>query len=125
MADGQGTAGAETYTLDGVGRRLAVTRDGSVITYTYDAVGRVVTRTHPTGSHGKPFVEATEYDNDGRISVVRLNGTPVATSAYDPAGNLLTRTFANGVVEQHSYDQAGRVTRIAHTQGAAPRRGRP
>lgn len=117
MADGQGTSGTETYTLDGLARRTAVTRDGSTITYGYDAASRVISRTYPTGTRGKPFEATTTYDPDGRVSAIFMNGNPVASYTYDPAGNLLGQTFGNGVVETRTYDPAARILDVTHSKG--------
>lgn len=39
----------------------------------------------------------------------------VATHASDAAGNLVGRTLANGVVEERTYDSAGRMTEVTHS----------
>ena len=117
MEDAQGIDGLEGYTVDNLGRRTAVIRDGKTISYGYDAVGRVTNRTYPTRIK-EPFVEGFSYDADGRIQSETMNGGAVATYAYDAAGNPVTRTFGNGVVESRTYDRVGRVLSIVHTLGA-------
>jgi len=118
MADGQGVSGVENYTYDPVGRPLSVMRDSAALTYTYDAAGRVLTRTYPTGNAKKPFVESMAYDPAGRLTQIRMNGVPLATYTYDEASQLVSRTLANGVTEKRTYDPAGRLLGVRHTSAA-------
>jgi len=56
------------------------------------------------------------YDELNRLSTVednRLSGNNTTTYAYDPASNLTTATYANGVQSVMTYDPLNRVTGLA------------
>ena len=88
--------------------------------YEYDAVGRIVSRSHAIGSNA--FDRAYAYDD-----LDRLASDGGVTYTYDAAGNRTTRTengstvtYTLGVGDRlvswtggsHTYDFAGNVTRI-------------
>ena len=99
--------------------------------YRYDAVGRIVSRTHDLG--GASFDRDYSYD-----AMDRLATDGDAAYAYDAAGNRMTRTedgetityslgagdrLATWTGGSYRYDAAGCVTRI--TRGAGFRGSDP
>ena len=114
--DGNGNTTRNTY--DGAGNLTAVTPPANTgtqlatTTFTYDALGRVASKTDGKGT------TRYSYDGAGRITQVRLSGvttcTPTDITAgncltytYDRDGNTLTRTDSSGT-STYTYDQAGR-----------------
>ena len=80
-----GHAFTTSYTWTAFDAPLSITApDGRVVSYSYDAIGRVA----------------------GAVSGTQ---TLVSGRAYRPDGALTSQTFGNGVVESRSYDTAGRL----------------
>ncbi len=90
--------------------------------YEYDAVGRIVSRSHAIGSNA--FDRVYAYDD-----LDRLASDDGVTYTYDAAGNRMTRmenglttTYTLGIGDRlatwtggaYTYDFAGNVTRIEH-----------
>lgn len=77
-------------------------------TYTYDAVGNVLTETRRDGA-----VRSYVYDEHNQvIQVTEFDGT-VTKMEYSPAGDLVKTIYADGTVESYEYDALHRV--ISHT----------
>jgi RHS repeat-associated protein/uncharacterized repeat protein (TIGR01451 family) len=89
---GGSPVGKADYTLDGNGRRASVTDLTGTTSYSYDAVGQLLTANHPVGS-GLP-AESYAYDKSGN----RIGGG----ASYD-AAQQLTQDDANS----YSYDAQG------------------
>ncbi len=94
---------------------LAVTDPlGNKTTYAYDAVGRRTSLVDPNGNasgataadHTWSFV----YDNEDRLTQATApapapGGAMLTTGAsFDPVGNRLTLTDADGQITRHQYD---------------------
>jgi len=80
------------YTYDAVGNRATLTYpDCQVITYTYDAMSRLIGATEP-------------FDPAHQV-----------TYTYDTAGQLSQVAYPNGVAGTHAYDALGRLTAITYT----------
>ena len=108
-----------TYTYDKLGRvtsetttinSLLVNVPPHIVTYRYDALGRKAGLTYPDGTQ----VTYT-YDAQGRITEV-YNGSnkPLATYAYDAFGRRSKLTRDNGVVTSYTYDAASQMLAINH-----------
>ncbi|MFG3048314.1 LamG-like jellyroll fold domain-containing protein [Streptomyces sp. NPDC048241] len=79
---------------------------GLVAKFTYDGVGRVLTRTEVSDSYPAGLTTSFEYDADDNITkqtepslTDRITGaahTPVTTTAYDADHNVLSQTIADG-----------------------------
>lgn len=106
---------AVKYTYDAAGRVLTRTVDAGglnlVTRYAYDAKGQQITVTDANGT-----VTRTDYDNSGQIvaRVVDVGGLNLTTGySYDQVGNVLTVVSPDGVSTRYEYDATGR--RIAET----------
>jgi RHS repeat-associated protein len=131
--------GPTVYTYDSWGRLTQENRNGGavVITYTWDALDRLTSRTsggttetygYDAGTYGKGRLTIISsmtagqgsttswiYGADGQLlqqsdNVFGVGGT--TNWNYDAQGRLATDTHANGVQFSYSYDIAGRVASI-------------
>ncbi len=104
---------------EGYATRTGATRDVTVVSRSYDAAGHVVSETT-----GGTSTTTTAYDPAGRVvsSILDPGGLARTTTfAYDPAGNVVTRTLSGaGRTEQvrFAYDDAGRTTSSTVENGA-------
>ena len=97
------------YVYDARNRQISVTQaygtsDAATTSYTYDAVGNVLTQTDALGNETQ-YV----YDNLNRqIEVItRATARPTRrrrSTRYDAAGNMLTETDPLGNVTSYAYD---------------------
>lgn len=125
--------GTLSFAYDLLSRVGTVTKpSGNVITYGYDALGRVISEGQPFGSASSQYDAAGrrtrltwndgfyvtyEYFATGEMSVIRENGAGsgpgvLATFGYDDLGQRVTLTRGSGTVTTGLYDY-----------GAAPRLG--
>lgn len=91
-------AGTITNTMDLYGRSTAYTDTSGVTTSTsYDQAGRIIgsTTVGASGGGGQSTVAYT-YRTDGQIATMSLDGTVLATNAYDSAGELTGITYPFG-----------------------------
>ncbi len=102
MTDGAGT---ETSTYNPLNLLASVTRGSQTFSYGYDDAGNLTSRQYPGES-----AQSLTYDDDARL--VSAGST---TYTYDPAGNLLTATGAEGITARYAYDRAGRLLEVANT----------
>jgi RHS repeat-associated protein len=133
----------EEYGYDAVGNRTSFRkRDGSVLTYRYDDLNRVIRKivperaglsaaqtrdvyyeyNHPLGLQTKARFDSLE--GAGATSYFNLFGLPTATLLtmdghyrytsyyHDDAGNLVRLSHSDGVHFAYEYDPAGRTTLI-------------
>jgi YD repeat-containing protein len=93
-------SGSSAWTYDALGREVSKTQviEGEVFNtaQSYDVAGRLSTQTYPDGE-----VVSYGYDAAGRIASA---GNYVLDTLYDARGSVLTRALGNGVVENFSYD---------------------
>jgi len=109
-----GAHGDSVVTYDAAGRVLSRTIDptGADLTtsFSYDGAGRVLTQTTPSGA-----VTLFEYDGDGNLvrKVDDLGGASVITNyAYDGEGHVVSSTVGGGaatVTTTYTYDSLGRL----------------
>lgn len=106
------------YTYDAAGRRIAVTDAlGNTIHTEYDAAGRVVAES------GATYPVHKGYDSYGRwtsLKTTRDGSTWDETRwNYDEASGVqTTKTYVDGSVVRHDYDEEGRPTRTTWARGA-------
>ncbi len=118
----------ELYTYDAAGNLISRTqRDGTVIQFGYDAMGRQTLRDLPVGQLDISY----QYDLKNRITsatqgtgtltwVYDENGNVKSASGplgaisyeYDPGGRLSKMTWPDGFYVTYDYDNAGKVTAI-------------
>lgn len=110
MTKGAGTSNMSDYvqlTLDANGDTTSGRlRDGSTISYTYDALNRITLKNLP-GT--EPDVSYT-YDNLNRVTGASQTGNSLSYT-YDALGRKLTETGPQGTVTS-TYDIAGRRTQL-------------
>lgn len=108
-------AGTTSFTYDKANRPVTIAYpDGKTISQAYDK-GLTKTTTYPSG-----ITVNYTYNNRRRINSVTwtVSGITHAISFhYDPAGNLLKETRANGVTTDYSYDKLNNVQKIVHAKG--------
>ena len=87
--------------------------------YAYDAAGNVATM---VSSNTNGISVAYTYDNLNRLSTVVDNhltvGPNTTTYSYDPANNLATVTYPNGLQSIFTYDDLDSV--LAKVSGCLP-----
>ncbi|MBC8419759.1 MAG: RHS repeat protein [Desulfobacterales bacterium] len=111
VTDENGKATAMSY--DAEGRLLSVTDplNKTTRTLTRDALGRISTFTNARGQ-----IVSYEYDDDGRVTQKKHEGSAVATYSYTTNGYLSSVNDSWGTTSM-SYDAAGRVTQIDYPTG--------
>jgi RHS repeat-associated protein len=118
----------ESYTFDANGNRTGLRkRDGSVLTYSYDALNRNIVKIVPeraglAATHTRDVYFG--YDNRGLQTYARFDSASGEglTFAYDGFGRLATTTQAiDGASRTLSaqYDKNSNRTRITHPDGQA------
>ncbi|WP_206189349.1 polymorphic toxin type 30 domain-containing protein, partial [Streptomyces prasinus] len=85
--------------------------DGRALEHVYDAVGRRIRRTTPTG-----HVTTYTYDEAGRADRLTTGGHHIVFG-YDAAGRELSRAFDDGFTVSSAWDEAGRLVAQHLTAG--------
>jgi RHS repeat-associated protein len=85
-------------------------------TYTRDPLGQITTISERT-ANGKASTSQYSYDSAGRLASVSINGTPVETNQYDPAGNRISIVRPGGTIAA-SYDVRDRLVKWGAVQYA-------
>jgi len=96
-----------SYTYDALGQMLTATNETGTVRFTYDNRGRV---TSETGVWGKPIVY--QYDANGNRTRMMVNAAMRATYAYDALNRGTHQSDAIGTYGKSaafSYDNAGRL----------------
>ena len=112
-------AGTITNTMDLYGRSTAYTDTSGVATITsYDQAGRITgsTTVGASGGGGQSTVAYT-YRTDGQIATISLDGTVLATNAYDSAGELTGITYPFGTIGALAKTPAGALVGDTWTVG--------
>jgi RHS repeat-associated protein len=108
MTDASGTT---TYTYDNMDRLKTKATPPGTLTYTYDTAGNVASM---NSSNANGVSVAYTYDSLNRLATVVDNRLPVGqnttTYSYDPASNLATVTYPNGLSSTFGYDTLNRMT---------------
>ena len=102
-----------TYTYDALGRMVSAVNSAGTATFTYDNRGRL---TSENDVHGQ--VIRYGYEANGNRSSLTLNGTNHTTYAYDVVNRLTGLTSASDNLQTtYSYDKADRLTSRALPNG--------
>jgi RHS repeat-associated protein len=111
----------EAYTYDANGNHTSLRkRDGRTISYVYDALNRVSSKTYPGGG-ARPVYYS--YDLRGLQTEARFDsttGVDAVTSTWDGFGEQATSTTAMSGFSRtlsYQYDADGNRTRITHPDG--------
>lgn len=121
------TSDYEQYGYDANGNRTSFRkRDGSTLTYTYDALNRQTVKVVPersglSSTHTRDVYYG--YDALGRMTYARFDSASGegSTMAYDGFGRITSNTLAMDSVSRtltYSYDADGDRTQITHPDGA-------
>src|SRR5262249_39480476 len=116
-------SGSETYTYNPMGWVTQIQKTiGTTpftVGYQYNTTGQVTQITYPSNR-----VVQQNVDNIGLLNSVVSGGTTYASipeppTGYDPAGHLLTFTYANGVVASFAYSPTrDQMTNLSYTKSA-------
>ncbi len=113
-ADPDGNITLRVY--DRIGRLIRVENDGLTFTYTYNANGSLQSLLYPGGAR-----EDYTYTNLGQIETLinyKADGTIIDqySYAYDDAGNLISKTDAQGVTS-YTFDAINRLASLTEPSG--------
>ena len=112
------TAGAATrsvsYTYSAIGQVLTATDPrGNVTQYAYDAKGDLTSITDALGH----VTSLTSYDANGRpLTIIDPNGV-MTSLTYDPRGRLTSRTVAT-LTTAYAYNKVGILNRVTQPDGS-------
>jgi RHS repeat-associated protein len=108
--------GVTSYSYDELGRLLSRTdpdgpylTSGASIEYGYDAAGNRTSVTTPTGT-----VEYA-FDSQNRLKTV-TDDAGVTSYSYNDVGNLIRTELPNGVVETRTYDELSRLESVSYVK---------
>ena len=99
--------------LDSLDRLVTKATPEGTLSYTYFPTGKVETI---TSSNANGASISYSYDDLNRLSTVvdnRLSGNNTTTYSYDPASNLATATYSNGLQSTFTYDPLNRLTAMS------------
>ncbi|MDF7774286.1 RHS repeat-associated core domain-containing protein [Sphingomonas sp. AOB5] len=115
------TTDFEGYTYDAKGNRTSLRkRDGQVISYSYDALGRMTLKDVPGGSSQDVYYA---YDLRGLQTQARFGSSSGQgiTTAYDGFGRISSSTTNQGGTTRtlsYQWDRNGNRTQVTHPDGA-------
>jgi RHS repeat-associated protein len=108
-----GIGRVSTYTVDGLGRLIAVKdADGNVTQRAFDVNDRVI---QATDARGKSASYA--YDGNGNVLSVTAPGGGQTSYVYDDTNQLIKRTDPEGRDESWTYDSLGHVLTYTDKKG--------
>ncbi|MEU9830790.1 polymorphic toxin-type HINT domain-containing protein [Streptosporangium sp. NPDC048047] len=127
-----------TYRYTSAGDLAEQTSPSGLVTkFTYDAVGRMLTRTEVSEAHPTGAMTTFTYDGLGRMltqtgpgvknEVTDVTHTAKVTYTYDADGNKLTETLSDLTggdperVTAYTYDASGRVETVTDPEGGVVR----
>jgi len=108
------TDGSSAYGYDSLGRLTAATDGaGATVGYGYDLAGALTALTYP----GATGTVARGFDDAGRLTSVTDWATRTSLFGYDRDGNLTTIGYPNVTAAALTYDNADRLSSVAHARG--------
>jgi RHS repeat-associated protein len=111
-----------TYSYDALGRLIKAQEGSQFETYTYDAVNELTSRTNAAGQAWQ-----YGYDADGNLTSLTLPGGEIYRLSYDADGNQTSITMPNGAIhtlqytafdDPATYTPPGSAAGFAHTYDA-------
>ena len=132
-----------TMTYDDASRLLTMSSSVSALSYTYNDANQMLTETQDINSPVDLSAKTVSYtynNSDGlrdgmnypggtaltytftnrnQLKDIVSGGNNVATYAYDLNGSVATKTLINGTLATYTYDNASRLTNVAHTKSGA------
>jgi RHS repeat-associated protein len=137
VEDEDGGTPNTTFEYDDVGRRLAMTDATGESSFEYDSLGRLIGTSDGHGNtisydhdlagnitgieypNGKEVTR--EFDDAGRMVGITDWLGKTTSFSYDPDSNLTDKVFpeATDIVDELSYDRAGRLSGVEVTQEAS------
>ena len=111
-----------TYTYDALGRVITVLEEAAddsldyTKAYTYDLAGNRTGFTLTEEAEALQTVTYT-YDTLNRLSTVSEDGVTQAAYTYDTNGNRSSLTYAHGVQETYTYNKANWITGLVNAMG--------
>lgn len=115
---------AVSYTYDGLGRDLTISKSGSTLSYSYDALGRLQTEVQNGRSISYDYDEASrrirvrhhdnkafvyDYNADGTLQKVRQGNHVITSYGYDSRSRPVTASNGNSTSESRAYDGISRL----------------
>lgn len=102
-----------SWTYDALGRMLSETQPTGTVSYLYNAASQRTVMMWP-GTNPAPYLQYL-YWNDGRLRLIRENGqTELVDYRYDRLGRPTQALKGNGSVTGFTYDDVGRLGSLQH-----------
>ena len=100
--------GTRTFSYDARDRLTGLTQaDGSSLSYQFDSAGNLIQTATAT--------QTTDYSLDAlNRMLISTTGTDATEYGYDPNGNAVALTHANGATTEHTFDSRNRALNIEH-----------
>lgn len=96
----------KTFSYDAMGRLLTEGQpDGSIVRYTWDSLGNLTSVTDPAGN-----TTTYSYNGFGEVLTQKSPATGQTSYTYDNDGNLISLTRADGSITNYNYDALNRKT---------------
>lgn len=127
-----------SYSYDNLGRMTNTSQPGHTLSFTHDALNRVLTETGSLGTAtsqydlagrrtrltypGSGLYVDYDYDVAGNVISIRENGATsgigvLATYAYDDLGRHTSVAYGNGTVTNYAYDAVSRLSSLTQNLG--------
>lgn len=112
-----GIAGTTTYAYDELDRLISSTDCFSKqVQYGYDIVGNRISITYPADSNNPARTVTYNYDQVHRLQSITDWDSRTWSYTVDGAGRLVQLAHPNGVKENRTYDNAGRLSGLTYKQ---------
>ena len=110
MTDASGTT---NYSYDAMDRLISKATPEGTLSYSYDAAGNLES---VSSNHVSGVSASYTYNSLNRLATVtdgRLSGSQTTSYSYDPASNVTTVTYPNGIQSTSTYDTLNRMTDVS------------
>ena len=115
LPDGSTETLLTRWTYDPLDRAITTTyADGSLISTTYDLLGKVIRQTDPLGR-----ATSMDYDEMGRLVTITYPDETATSRSYDAEGRLVAQVDQAGRTTSFTYDAAGRQVRTTYPDGSS------